>query len=566
MKIKLISDIHVEFGHPNSMVPDRLPNEGVDVLVIAGDLAVGYKKRLKKALRKFCDRFEHVIFVLGNHDCLDTETELLTLRGWIKYNEIQPMDMVLSITPEETAAWVPINKVIIKEANDIYCYENQAVSFGITKGHRIPFYLRKANGEFSDLRYGTSQDIPNTRINLPCARKVENRELDFIEDDEIRLLAWILTDGGCQNHLFSIYQSKPEGIQRIKNVLSNLGYKYTFTSRDREIKEIAGKKIKSCLSQGQFYIKSESSGLLRRWIFSDKTPNKNMFRHLSARQFRIFIREAMNGDGSWAPGRQAGALNGTKEFLEWVQSLAVQSGIRSSLVEYRPGAFRLNLAFNKENTQVENLARGLKKTQYNGTVWCLNVPYSNFAVRRNGKAFFTGNCWHSSIERRHESLNNLSSKIDNLHFLEKSSTVIDGQRFIGATGWYPNSIIAMQLGDKWPDQRLIEGKRDAIIAEHAKTEEFLKNNVQRGDIVVTHHLPVQECAHPRWRHNTCNVFFSSNFDAIIWHQPDFWFFGHTHDFRHLTLGDTELICNPYGYPHETAYQGYTDDLIIDTTL
>jgi len=207
-----------------------------------------------------------------------------------------------------------------------------------------------------------------------------------------------------------------------------------------------------------------------------------------------------------------------------------------------------------------DLAVGYKKR--------LKKALRTFCDRFEQVIFVLGNhdYWHSSIERRHESLRNLSSKIDNLHFLEKSSTVIDGQRFIGATGWYPNSVIAMQMNESWPDQRLIEGKREAIILEHKKTEEFFKNNVQRGDIVVTHHLPVKQCAHPRWEHHSCNVFFSSDFDTVIWHQPDFWFFGHTHDFRHLTLGDTELICNPYGYPHETMYQGYTDELIIDTNL
>ena len=27
-------------------------------------------------------------------------------------------------------------------------------------------------------------------------------------------------------------------------------------------------------------------------------------------------------------------------------------------------------------------------------VWCLNVPLSNFMVRREGTHYFTGNCWY----------------------------------------------------------------------------------------------------------------------------------------------------------------------------
>lgn len=63
MKIRLISDTHFEFYEDTSL----FNNYGEDVLVIAGDLAVGHANVLE-ALSKFKQHNEHVIYVPGNHE------------------------------------------------------------------------------------------------------------------------------------------------------------------------------------------------------------------------------------------------------------------------------------------------------------------------------------------------------------------------------------------------------------------------------------------------------------------------------------------------------------------
>lgn len=63
MKIRLISDTHFEFYEDRSL----FKNYGEDVLVIAGDLAVGHANVLD-ALSKFKQYNEHIIYVPGNHE------------------------------------------------------------------------------------------------------------------------------------------------------------------------------------------------------------------------------------------------------------------------------------------------------------------------------------------------------------------------------------------------------------------------------------------------------------------------------------------------------------------
>jgi predicted phosphodiesterase len=76
MRLQLLSDVHVEF-HADAGVDfvRSLDPDGVDVLVLAGDIAVG--PGIVPALRLFCERYEHstVVYVHGNHEYYGTNRE-----------------------------------------------------------------------------------------------------------------------------------------------------------------------------------------------------------------------------------------------------------------------------------------------------------------------------------------------------------------------------------------------------------------------------------------------------------------------------------------------------------
>lgn len=66
MRIRLLSDLHLEFhADGGTEFISKLPNENVDVLVLAGDIA---SLNIFDALKLFCRRFKQVIFVAGNHE------------------------------------------------------------------------------------------------------------------------------------------------------------------------------------------------------------------------------------------------------------------------------------------------------------------------------------------------------------------------------------------------------------------------------------------------------------------------------------------------------------------
>lgn len=67
MRVQVLSDVHLEFlqGKWQEWI-DALDPSGVDVLVLAGDIAVGYW--ITPALKRFCAKYPAVIFVNGNHE------------------------------------------------------------------------------------------------------------------------------------------------------------------------------------------------------------------------------------------------------------------------------------------------------------------------------------------------------------------------------------------------------------------------------------------------------------------------------------------------------------------
>lgn len=68
MKIGLISDIHHEFYHDESLYENK---EDIDVLVIAGDMVPGATKAIA-ALQRFAENHGTLIYVPGNHEYYGT--------------------------------------------------------------------------------------------------------------------------------------------------------------------------------------------------------------------------------------------------------------------------------------------------------------------------------------------------------------------------------------------------------------------------------------------------------------------------------------------------------------
>lgn len=163
-----------------------------------------------------------------------------------------------------------------------------------------------------------------------------------------------------------------------------------------------------------------------------------------------------------------------------------------------------------------------------------------------------------------------------IHYLNQSSVVIDGVRFIGGTGWH--DFVAgepFSKGDQileWMDThdgriKWTNNRADPwIIEETAKqTCEYITNAVndsQEPVVVVTHHLPHRELSVRRphdisWT-KMHGMFVNTMMEKVCDPKIKYWCYGHTHYGSWKTIAGMNYVCNPVGYPMENRSWQYVE--------
>ena len=133
-----------------------------------------------------------------------------------------------------------------------------------------------------------------------------------------------------------------------------------------------------------------------------------------------------------------------------------------------------------------------------------------------------------------------------------SEVTIEGQRFIGATLWFPKEEAHHWYKRELSDFYVISGFDPWVYEEHARDLDYLKDEMRAGDVVVTHHLPHVRSVSPRFRDSSINGFFhAADTDPLVERgAAAVWVHGHTHDPCDYGVNGTRVVCHPRGYPGE----------------
>jgi len=82
-------------------------------------------------------------------------------------------------------------------------------------------------------------------------------------------------------------------------------------------------------------------------------------------------------------------------------------------------------------------------------------------------------------------------------------------------------------------------------------------------VVVTHHAPSMRSVQDRYKQDIVSAAFAAPLDErVAASRASFWIHGHMHDAARYAIGETQLLCNPRGYPHETR-TGFDPHLIVE---
>jgi predicted phosphodiesterase len=166
---------------------------------------------------------------------------------------------------------------------------------------------------------------------------------------------------------------------------------------------------------------------------------------------------------------------------------------------------------------------------------------------------------------------------DNVHLLNPGIVTIGGVLFIGGSLFtnFDEDGLAMSAAEY--------GIADFRRIPDVTPQEYVNRNDHEVDfiqqrynmfpatkkVIVTHWLPAMECVHERWKKdpgtNILNKYFANNLGSWISNLSNTtWMFGHTHDSVDMMIGDTRMLCNPFGYINShDQNKNYNAGLVID---
>jgi len=420
----VMSDLHFPY-HNIRAITESLNygiQKNIDAILINGDGMDCYqlskfnpdprKRNLKEeidAYGEFLDiirKIAPVTWKLGNH-CFDDKTEILTTDGWKMGLDLSDEDVVGTLNTQTNIVEYQKPSEIIKRQHDgiMYSVQTNSFDFNVTDGHRM-YYRDDSNLNYKFERIGDMSLTNGRRIWMKHGG-VNNNPEHNISDDELKILAWIITDGSVvkkpdnRQPGYVIYQSKPQNIDRILGLLDSLKIRYSLTWRNKKVEEISGRKLLSQLPSAVIRLLREKNGtkykdhLFLDFIIKDKYILPEIIKKLSSRQFDLFLDEIVLGNGSIPKhddyNCNCSCLYGRKDIIEQFQVACLENGYRVSIYVYRGNQYRLNIT-HKDESCIDKSGTKIQTNQYNGMVWCAVVPNSTLITRRNGKVLITGNC------------------------------------------------------------------------------------------------------------------------------------------------------------------------------
>ena len=370
MRKLVIGDVHGGLKSLVQALERALYNPEKDMLIFLGDYVDGWSEsaELIEYLIELDSKAKYKsIFLLGNHDCVDEHTELFTNNGWKKYGDILKSDSVIGMNHLGQSEWQFINKIIIKNSNHINYYKTNRIDMAVTDNHRV----LHINGD--KLNYTYTKDIKySDRLNLPLASNSLNNISGFnLTDNELKIAAWIYTDGHIdKNKSITIYQSKIENVNYIKNLLTEYGLTFKDTIRQRENIIIKNVKVKNILLSHDIRLyKSSSNRLINKFI--DVNVNlPGWLNLLTHSKLKIFLKEVLRADGSSYKDGNNHILYGTKKFLSDIQPYFTLIGYSCNMKMDNRGDYRLNIS-NNITTTIRQDVSTINRVIGDYKVWCL---------------------------------------------------------------------------------------------------------------------------------------------------------------------------------------------------
>lgn len=306
-------------------------------------------------------------------NCLSEDTEILTERGWMRFDVLARDVRVAQFEPTTQAVTFvePIEYVRRPcQPGEMRQLTLQQIDIKSTGAHeqlvlrqrgtyaKVPVDALNSGSKFVHAGHyaGGDSDVAPAWITLICAAQA---------------------DGSWNGHGWDFGFTKQRKIDRLRSALQAVGAVYTENVRKR--------------GGMRFYVRKNVAQQLHELLGTPKCFGPWLLRW-NRSALDTFITEIMHWDGNYT--RRNNYASSIELNADWVQTIAVLSGRRARKRCYTAhgGApnWQVDIPHGRAHSWTNHLVR--ETVDYSGDVYCVRVPTGNIIVRRNGKAVITGNC------------------------------------------------------------------------------------------------------------------------------------------------------------------------------
>jgi hypothetical protein len=347
--------------------------------------------------------FTSKAFTHSEGPCYSMDTEVLTENGWKFYDDVADGERIGCFDTKtfELKYLLPKQRHKWNFKGEMRNFNTQRIDVSVTPDHRM-FVNRKGLWLKVD-----SQDV-KLNDKFLCHIEWSDGENDVKEYEIVgkkikaniwlKFLGYFLSEGQIiakpRNHQIRITQSpsvNPETFKDIKNVMDNLGFKYS------QYKKSKGDCIDFiiCSKELTDYLINEEFNQSNLKSADKFIPRKYM--NLSKKSLNILLQALMDGDGNVR-------MQGKKKDKAYFTYTTMSSRLADDVMEIsykcgfspdksfdkhggKNGIYRVRWGENKDKLMYPGLTRAqhFSKQKYNGDVWCFEVPTEAFITRRNGK-------------------------------------------------------------------------------------------------------------------------------------------------------------------------------------
>ncbi|HQU82111.1 MAG TPA: GDP-mannose 4,6-dehydratase [Pyrinomonadaceae bacterium] len=340
---------------------------------------------------------------IGFRSCFSDDTEVLTKDGWKFFPDVTENDEFVTLTKEHKLEYHrPFEVIKQRYIGELIHFKNNNCDLLVTPNHKM--YVRERDKEnfelipaFASIRWDRAQMLKvvnyegeekkwfNFDVDEEARRFAKSPFVEKINmDDWLEFFGYFVAEGCVSqqkgNYRVLIAQSKEkntENYNKIRACLERLPFNFT-DSFDHQF----------CITNKQLYF------YLSQFGKSDKKFIPTELKNLSKRQLRILFEAMMLGDGNKRGDTYySNSYRLMSDFQEVLLKLGYNGNIRVTDKRKEKPIYATHI-LNKSNKRFITPSYPERTVrEYDGYVYCVNVPNHVIYVRRNGKALFCGNCY-----------------------------------------------------------------------------------------------------------------------------------------------------------------------------